>query len=147
VQSTLEARQHPVDPNAIDLLMMIGADHYTVPTYIREARSAGVSKRIPSTSIPRDRARRVPSVPVAHVSHGCAGVPRCTEPYLSMIRCLQTFALGDASGAVGFIAAVWRLAGVLQPLKRSIVLPRLSAILMYSGLRLDATSLVSAIIE
>jgi hypothetical protein len=53
VQPTLEARKHPVDSIAIDLLMMIGSDRYTVPAYIREARAAGVSKRIPSTGIPQ----------------------------------------------------------------------------------------------
>jgi hypothetical protein len=71
----------------------------------------------------------------------------CTEPYPSMISYLRMFALGDASGAVGFTAAVGRLANALQPIKRSIVLPRLSAILINSGLRQDAAQLITALPE
>ena len=78
---------------------------------------------------------------------GVQEFPRCSEPFAAMIRHLQVFALGDASGAVGFVAAVWRLANTLQPAKTSLVLPRLSAILMYSGLRQDAKLLITALPE
>jgi hypothetical protein len=39
-------------PDAVDLLAQVGADNYTVPQFIREAKMAGVSKRIPAKSIP-----------------------------------------------------------------------------------------------
>lgn len=35
-----------------DFLMMVGKEHYTVPQFISEAKTWGVSKRIPVTSLP-----------------------------------------------------------------------------------------------
>lgn len=74
-------------------------------------------------------------------------MPRCSEPYASMVRHLQAFATGDAAAAVGFVAAIWRLAYALQPGKRSQVIPTLSAILMYAGLQHDATDIYTLMFE
>jgi hypothetical protein len=48
----MDTRKSPISSNAIDLILHVGKDNYTVPGYIREAREWGVSKRIPGKSIP-----------------------------------------------------------------------------------------------
>ena len=49
---TMQVMPHPMIPKAIDILMYVGGDNYTVPAYLSEAKQWGVSKRIPSGSIP-----------------------------------------------------------------------------------------------
>lgn len=48
----METMPSPFMKSAIDLLMHVGSDNYTVPRYLREAKEWGVSKRIPGNSIP-----------------------------------------------------------------------------------------------
>ena len=48
----LETLPHPIDPEAIDLLLHVGKDNYTLPRYMREAHRWGISKRLSATSIP-----------------------------------------------------------------------------------------------